>query len=261
MIASGSPIATQPQLPFVRDIRAEYPKATPSADSLGEAEASDQQRYYLKGDLGGKPIRASEWISTQLAELIGIAAPAVAILRRSSGETVFGSRRLIGVANEIVTRNYLLTASASNIQPAVIGLCPLLSAIYAFDLFVFNDDRHLGNYLSLDDNGVRRFYAFDFSRSLFWRWPWIDFPEPFDNTRTWGSVLRSLHGFDIGAAEAIVDRLRTVSRAMVESIMFGMPDDWLSDAQKQEFLDWWDSPARIARLDALSMGLANGSLL
>lgn len=135
-IASGSPVATQPQLPFVRDIRAEYPKATPTADSLGEAEASDQQRYYLKGDLSGKPIRASEWISTQLAELIGIAAPAVAILRRANGETVFGSRRLIGVADEIVTRNFLLTASASNAQPVVVGLCPLLSAIYAFDLFV-----------------------------------------------------------------------------------------------------------------------------
>lgn len=221
-LAWGNPSAASPQLPFVRGILAEYPKANPSADSLGEAEADDQQRYYIKGDLGCASIRASEWICTQLAEAVGIAAPAAAVLRRSTGDTVFGSRRLIGVANEVVTRNFLLTPSASNVSVPVVGMAQLLSAIYAFDLFVFNEDRHFGNYLSLDDNGVRRFYAFDFSRAFFWRWPWMDFPEPFQNTRICGRVLQAMHGFDIGAADAVIDRLRTVSGAMVANMMWGM---------------------------------------
>jgi hypothetical protein len=252
---------SHPHLPFSRDVITEFPKSLPTADYVGEAEASDQQRYYLKGDKDGKAVRASEWICTHLAENVGVAAPAAAILRRSTGETLFGSRRLIGVADEVVTRNYLATPSASNIAPGVVGLSPLLSAIYAFDMFVFNEDRHLGNYLSLDDNGVRRFFAFDFSRALFWRWPWSEFPELGQNTRTCGTVLRALHGYDQSAAEAVVNRLRSVPGSTIMAIMSGMPDDWLADSQKQDFLNWWNGKERTSRLDKLSIGLADGTLL
>jgi hypothetical protein len=114
---------------------------------------------------------------------VGIAAPHPMIVQMRDGRLVFGSRRIAGVADDVTTANYLLSATLSNAGHQVIGLSQVFSSIYAFDLFIFNDDRHFGNYLSLDDNGVRRFYAFDFSRALFWKWPWVGIPEPDQNTR------------------------------------------------------------------------------
>jgi hypothetical protein len=56
-------------------------------------------------------------------------------------------------------------------------------------MFFFNDDRHLENYLSVGDNGVRRLYAFDFSRAVLWQWPWVGYPAAGCNTRVWGSLM------------------------------------------------------------------------
>ena len=109
--------------------------------------------YYIKGDVSGKATRAREWLGTQLAEALGLAAPAPCIIELQDGSTVFGSRRIAGVADAIVTANFLATATASNQNAPVVGLKALLSRIYAYDMFCHNDDRHLGNYLSVDDRG------------------------------------------------------------------------------------------------------------
>ncbi|HWX63499.1 hypothetical protein, partial [Bradyrhizobium sp.] len=61
---------------FPRKALIQYPKAQPTADSLGEVEADDRFRYYIKGDAHGRPVRASEWLGTHLAESVGISAPA-----------------------------------------------------------------------------------------------------------------------------------------------------------------------------------------
>ena len=43
-------------------------------------EADDGFPYYIKGDVSGKATRASEWLGTQLAEAVGLAAPAPCII-------------------------------------------------------------------------------------------------------------------------------------------------------------------------------------
>jgi hypothetical protein len=246
---------------FPRRALAEYPKSKNTADYMGEADADDGHRYYLKGDTGGKPTRASEWLGTFLAETVGIAAPHGTIIQRQNGDVVFGSRRIVGVADEITTRNYLSAPSLTNAPHRVLGLQAVLSAIYAFDLFIFNDDRHFGNYLSVDDNGVRRFYAFDFSRSLFWRWPWAGVPEPQQHTRTVGKVVRALHGFDPLAAKAVLDRIEAVSVLQIEAEIQRFPADWLPAGLKDAFTSWWSSAARKDRVDDIKMGVENGTYL
>jgi hypothetical protein len=146
-------------------------------------EADDGFRYYIKGDAHGRRVRASEWITTHIAEEVHIGAPPPMVIELQNGDIVFGSRRIAGVADAAITTAFLTATTLSNADDAPRALLQLLSAIYALDMFVFNDDRHLGNYLSVDDNGTRRLYTFDFSRALFWHWPWASFPPPNCHTR------------------------------------------------------------------------------
>jgi hypothetical protein len=74
---------------FPRKALVQFPKVQPSADSLGEVEADVSFLYYIKGDVNGKPTRASEWLGTQLAEAIGLAAPAPCIIELQDGTTVW----------------------------------------------------------------------------------------------------------------------------------------------------------------------------
>ena len=125
---------------FARKALIQYPKAKQTADSLGEVEADDGFRYFIKGDAHGKPVKASEWLGTQLAESVGISAPAPCIVELQDGSKVFGSRRIAGVADATITTAFLTTPSASNQGLSVLGLQALLSKIYAYDMFFFNDD-------------------------------------------------------------------------------------------------------------------------
>ena len=79
---------------FARRALVQFPKVEPSADSFGEVEADDGALYYIKGDVNGKATRASEWLGTQLAEAVGLAAPTPCIIELQEGTTVFGSRRI-----------------------------------------------------------------------------------------------------------------------------------------------------------------------
>jgi hypothetical protein len=266
IIGSGydAPIAFQlphveQSLLFPRRTLCEFPKQKNSADSLGEVEAEDLHRYYIKGDSNGQPTRASEWLCTQLAETIGIAAPPVAVIELANGNLVFGSRRISGVADDIATQLYL--TRKTEIGPNPSNLSSLLSMIYTFDMFVNNDDRHFGNYLTVEENGTRRLFAFDFSRAMFWRWPWVNFPSPNQNTRVCGKILRSSHGFDINAAREILGKLKTLSPAIIEGFLNRMPSEWLSGERKKEFMNMWSGVERQDRIGALHEGFGDGSLL
>jgi hypothetical protein len=231
---------TQFQL-FPRKALIQYPKAQPTADSMGEAEADDGFRYFIKGDAHGRPVRASEWLGTHLAESVGISAPAPCLIELQDGSIVFGSRRIAGVADAAITTAFLTTPSASNQAAPVLGLKAILSKIYAYDMFFFNDDRHLQNYLSVDDNGVRRLYAFDFSRALFWQWPWTGYPAAGCHTRVWGAAMRHRHGFDDAAAFGTLDAIVGLAPDMVQSFINHMPSDWMTIDQKSQFVDVWSS--------------------
>jgi hypothetical protein len=245
---------------FQRNAIVEYPPLKATADCVGMVETDDGGRYYVKNDSNGKPVRASEWLGTHLAEAVGIQAPAPAAIKLSNGEVVFGSRRIAGVADDVVTQVFLSTPSAMNAAIPVAGLSRVLSRIYALDMFLFNEDRHFGNYISVDDNGVRRLYAFDFSRAVFWKWPWNGYPTA-DNTRNCGTLLRQLHGFDGAAAESILDNICNLAPEIVESFVKQMPPDWLTPQLCADFVSFWSSGQCKARADTLRKGFSDGTLL
>jgi hypothetical protein len=261
LLVAPMAVATHQTQLFTRKAITEFPQKENSADSLGEAEADDNHRYYIKGDAHGRFVRASEWISTQISEAVGIGAPTPTVIERIDGSAVFGSRRIAGVADKVTTAAYVTTPTATNVGVPASGLQKILSSIYALDMFIHNDDRHLGNYLSVDDNGTRRLYAFDFSRALFWQWPWIGFPAVGQNTRIWGAFIRSSHGFDQNSASGTLDRLSGLAPATIEGFINQMPTDWLSADIRAQFIGWWASNARNARIEELRAGIIDGTLL
>ncbi|MCP1247340.1 hypothetical protein NKW54_15625 [Acetobacter cerevisiae] len=250
------------QIPlFTRKAIVEFPQSQETADALGEVEADDRHLYYIKGDSHGHFTRASEWLSTHIAEEVGITTPAPAVIERLDHSVVFGSRRIAGVSDLMTTYTFLMSATISNTSKQVVGLKEVLSSIYALDLFLYNDDRHLGNYLSVPDGDIRRLYAFDFSRALFWKWPWDGFPTKDDKTRVCGQLLQQLHGFDHAAADATLDRLGALDDSTIQSFMGRMPSDWLSPDRRADFAAWWSDGAKMSRIDNLREGFSNGTLL
>lgn len=250
------------QIPlFTRKAITEFPPSRKTADALGEVEADDRHLYYIKDDSHGHFTCASEWLSTHIAEEVGITTPTPAAIERLDHSIVFGSRRIAGVSDLIETYNFLISTTISNTSKQSVGLKEVLSSIYALDLFLYNDDRHLGNYLSVPDGDIRRLYAFDFSRALFWKWPWNGFPTKDDKTRICGHLLQELHGFDHAAADATLDRLSALDVSTIRSFIGRMPSNWLSPDRCADFVAWWSDGSKMSRIDNLRKGFSNGTLL
>ncbi|MGE5504150.1 MAG: hypothetical protein ACM31L_06975 [Actinomycetota bacterium] len=238
------------------------PQADPTADTIGEGEADDGGRYVLKNDAHERPVRASEWLCTNIAEAVGFIAARPCFLEMPDGALVFGSRRLAGVAAQAESHKHLLTPGGHPDQPKnALPLRTSLSALYAFDMAFNNDDRHLNNYMFTVESGALRPVAFDFSRSLFWNWPLAGFVHPQTATRQLGAILRQFHGWDLAAAEGVITRLETLPTATVERFINEMPGDWLAEQLRTDLLAWWSGQGRIDRLAELREGLRDGSLL
>lgn len=260
---SAIPIRPNQQelMPFPVPAVIEYPPRQPSADAAGEVEAIDGLRYHVKHDQHGRTVCASEWLCTRIGEEVGIPGPPPAVIQMLDRRLAFGSRRISGTADQVVTTAFLTTPSPPNIQAPVVGLRRLLSNIYAFDMFMHNLDRHLGNYLSTEDSGQRRLYAMDYSRALFWGWPFTGFPGTKENTRLCGTRLRQLHGFDQVAAFNVLDQIDNLAPAVVAGMIDRVPSVWMSASLRVEFMGWWSNGGRAARVTELRMGLGNGQLL
>lgn len=261
VVIAPAPAALRQVPLFARKTLIEYPPSHQTADALGEVLADDQHYYYVKGDAHGKIVRASEWICTHIAEDIHIGAPPPMVIEVKSGDVVFGSRRIAQVSDLVTTANFLISPTLSNSNPSTTGLQSLLSSIYVFDMFINNDDRHLGNYLTVSDQDVRRLYAFDFSRSLFWHWPFQAFPSMPCNTVQCGRLLRAMHGFDQTAALATLDRIGALAPDTLQGFIRRMPTDWLPGDVHASFMDWWNNGGRSSRLSNLRKGVGDGTLL
>jgi hypothetical protein len=246
---------------FPLDTIVEFPDCTGTADAWGRVQASDTHMYLVKTDERGKYVRASEWVGTRLAEELNMPCPTPKIVQLSDGQIGFGSRIVSGIADAIVTSQILTSVTVGTGAAPIPGLRSLLSALFAYDMFTNNVDRHDENYVSVDDSGTRRFFAIDFGRSLFWGGKLTGFPSSHHPTRATFKQISGRHGFDMPAAIAMINRLGAVAPELIMSIMSTMPREWLEQTARDEFVDWWKGDERQERLNKLREGLEDGSLL
>ncbi len=229
-----------------------------ASDGLEYAVKSitDGETSELKGLPNPKQIPASEWLCTRLGEMCGLPTPPCRVIYDvASNEYFFGSR-------------YDLAATAKpedeiNFAAALMSHSSILRkqvwAIYAFDQFVFNIDRHLKNYLyTKNRDGDVTVLAFDFSlAAMVMGWPNKIgdglIPLGHNTTNYWSSV-RGMTYNDTTCRDSAVRILDNISRINVpdiDRIFTEMPGSWINPLHREALASWWGSSGRIDRINAV----------
>ncbi|HBW4032375.1 TPA: hypothetical protein ME313_004864 [Klebsiella pneumoniae] len=235
----------------------------------GFAIATDEMEYAVKSMKAAPPfpvqnptqVPAAECFCTNLAERCGIATPVCKILKCiADGEYVFGSRIEFSAwksgLNGPQWINLLANASES--------LKKQLWAIYAFDQFVYNIDRHLNNYLYMENTrGHIIVKTFDFSLSSFViGWPRSTphtLPTDSSTSTNW-SIAKQFVGDTPElrmCALSVLDKIEKIGVATISDILESMPVAWMPPMHKEYFLKWWDSEERIERINAIRLEITS----
>ncbi len=239
------------------------PSGVGTAHLSGFAIASDEMEYAVKGTKGNtsvpvqnpSQVPAAEWFCTKLAELCGIATPVCKVLKCiASDEYVFGSRIEHAAwktgLNEAKWFHLISQASES--------LKKQLWAIFAFDQFVHNIDRHINNYLYMENSRSQVIVkTFDFSLSSFvlgWPRSTTDtLPTDSSTVINW-TITKQLIGDTPEfrqIALSVLDKLERIGVSTVSDILSSMPEEWLPQMHQEYLLKWWDSEERINRLESI----------
>lgn len=236
---------------FPVDILTEYPNNQGSADLQLIVNARDGKDYAVKKPTDGKgKVPASELMCYELAYRVTIPTPNYAFIKLSNGALGFGSLWEGGVIKVSHIHEVLEILKG---KKKVNNLKTFLSRLYAFDIFVNNEDRHWGNYLwrqSFDNSLIA--LAFDFSRACFETGhTGFEALHPASNTQDSFMLINLTMNYDRTEAIACLDTLAAISTEEVEEILENMPADWMTKADRKSYTDWWSSKARIERINTI----------
>ena len=228
---------------FPLRIVSQQPANLGSADCHLIGEGDDGIDYAIKRVSDGARIPASEFICNSLAQACGIAVPTFEIAILPDIEKVFASRWEDGSFPSARVSALLMGTEQLN------GLSEALSAVFAFDLFVYNIDRHFGNYMFRHKRGpgsLPVLLAPDYSRAfLYHGCPPPPPPLPSDcNTSKRFIEWQRRHRFSRNAATELLDRLDTISDSDFGKIISQIPSEWLSSADGNTLVTWWKEDHR-----------------
>lgn len=239
-----------------------YPGMVNGADIAFKCEADRGGTYYCKEDKDGRPVRATEWIGTSIARVIGIMTPDFSVIDSQDTEsTYFGSLQLSSPATDFYLAEYLANPRVDETGQPSGWLGAYLAGVYVLDLFLGNWDRSRRNFLLQTEGAAARLCDFDYASSSLAGLSGLEFPIASSSTVQLGSYLRTKHGFTASGANIALDKLESVQTQAVLGILESMPSDWLGAEQKGEIGELWSTGRITARLRALRAGLANESLL
>lgn len=245
----------------------DYKPAMGTAHLRHTVMASDGLEYAIKGVSDGdtsaltgiphpKQIPASEWLCTKLAEFSGLPTPACRVLiDPDTGEHFFGSKYDLAAMSK--PQEEINFAAELMSGPSI--LRKQVWSVYAFDQFVFNIDRHIGNYLYTKNRyGNLTIQAFDFSlAAMVMGWPnktdTALIPMGYNTTNCWQGIKQLTYN-DVSCkapAESVLDKLSKISSSTVERIFEDMPESWVNPLQRDALLTWWSSDGRIKRIDTV----------
>jgi len=232
--------------------------------NLGSADcdyiglADDGMEYAIKTTFKNPTAPAAEWFCHGLAALCHVAIPQYEKLTMPDKSLAFGSQWDGAAVNDPKTKQDVINGTAPT------GHLPKqLSVILAFDLFVYNTDRHIGNYLFVRTKSGYAVRAFDFSRA--WTsngWPPPNLIlSPTSNTINTYNGLKTKHPFELPVAKELFDKLRKVPNSSIKSILDEIPAPWMVDLLKSQLEIWWDSADRMARINEIEKELENGNII
>lgn len=226
-----------------------------SADMKLIGEGRNSKFYAVKTtNEGNGRIPAAEMFCYELAYRILIPRPNYEIILLPSKELAFGSEWAGGVYNGQPMLNYgefiieiLQGKRKTNNLPR------FLSRLYAFDLFINNVDRHWGNILWSDTYGGHLMaQAYDFSRASFaLSYEGYDVLTSVNTQGNYFAWLNITKNYSRPDAVSCLNDIQAVCTDEVKSMFDNMPANWITREEVKKFLDWWDSSARIDRINKL----------
>jgi len=266
------------------------PKHDQSADCQTYCEASDGHQYAVKQTTDSSVFPFTpfdELFCYDLAKLCGIAVPQYNLLTMPDGSVAFGSVWEASVVANGFASVFNDVMGGGNTFISKQKFIERLSAVYAFDLFVHNEDRHFGNYLVRPTFNSYVMIAMDFSRA------WTNLDCPIDRTRNTmkppylPEVYISPphqakdHGQDSNTKQCArliwsennlgpisggfffrtLNSLLAISEQQIQSILNRAPDEWCDSARKQEILAWWLSEEKNRRINMIKGAYQNGALV
>jgi hypothetical protein len=252
-----SPTAEQTRL-FHRRVTTPLP-AQPNGQHVGFRCWTDDGLYYCKDDQAGLFIRSTEWIATQLAHHLGIATAQCAIIETEDGQTYFGSRSPLSVADEVEVSRMLSLPATGELGQPLSWLGQYLAGLRVFDMFIDNPDRSVRNFILDRDGTFARLCAIDFASARLLMLPIDRFPVASEPTIFVGNILRKTHGSHADSANEMLDRIAAIPPSVVEHILKEIPEDWLPGDIRGKVNAFWSSGDLKARVACLREHLRNES--
>jgi hypothetical protein len=208
----------------------------------------------------GYNIRATELFWYLIARRIALPTLVPEVIRMRNGRTVFATRREQRLA--AVVHADCLTALVSG---EVVDGSRQLTRLYGFDLFCGNEDRKPDNYLLLREEHGIVVQNIDLGHTALIPgasiWPPKDpLYDAVCNTRTSFPVIISAYQSDPQHILDTIDRLEGLQSAEIETILKQIPDEWLTQALRDDVLAWWVSDAKTQRIETIRIGIADGTL-
>lgn len=247
-----------------------------SADSPGVGLANDGRQYVLKVATPGNPLLpATEAFCSGLATACQLPVAQGAWLQFPDGTECYGSRLEGGIiksfADAGIFKRTPLVMNAIKRRWERCDNKQSASGHYALDLFLFNFDRHLKNFIFQEMGTRAEVVGIDYSRAWWTVSGDINkLPNPVDmltlspdieRTVAAGRIVRKWIGFDLSYALRTLQILRSVPNSWIEGICAQMPSNWLPKPIASALVVWWNSPSRTDRITEIEEGLKNGSLL
>lgn len=258
------PVEAQYQRPLLPiEVLTEFRNDTGSADLQLIVEGRDGRHYAVKTvDEGNGLIPAAELFCYELAYKVVIPTPSYNLVQLPDRKLGFGSVWEGGVVNGHKQINFVeFIQSVLAGKTKVTNLTTLLSRVYAFDLFVNNDDRHWQNYLwrtSFNNSIIG--LAYDFSRASFARgYDGSEALSPDCNTQNTFKLALACGKIDKRESIECLERIRSVDIDSCREIIENIPREWMSIEDRNTFLLWWESPARDDRINRI-ITFINGSI-
>lgn len=220
----------------------------------------DRSPVWCKADKQQKPVRATEWICSQLADALGVRTAGWRIVEYD-GESYFGSPDVGNDFSSVNLQNFLRSSDRDKFGGTSFNRGFYLSGVLALDFFLNNPDRHLKNFRFSDDQSYRRLCAIDFAdadlRSLTTQW----FPVAGSRTVELTKAVQAIHGSFTEGALAMLDRIDGFAPDAFRRIVASVPDDWLGSDLRDHLDEAWGSSGFSHRLSVLRSSLTNGTVV
>lgn len=229
-----------------------------SADCNEGCFCDDAGGFVVKTNKVTPTLAHSEWFCSSVAAACGIPQVGFSVIHHTDGSYCFGSSYVKGKIKDWWT---LAEQGAIDFG----ALADDLTKIYALDLFIHNDDRHMNNYMVVQDGNGHRVSSFDYSRS------WLHHAFPMT------TILKDPQIATVGNKEwfkakfgnylvpatinDVLDRVSALTAQQISQIIARHPKDWLTQAQEDAIMTWWDSGQMLQRVNDIKAGVTDGSLL